>query len=78
MVFQVGRVVFGWLSDRKFINRLMLYNTALTLCGICTALSALCTTYPWLVAYSASYGLFIGRWGEMFSAYRCRIQMSFN
>ena len=57
----IGRVVFGFLSDRKFVNRLMLYNTALTLCGIFTALSALCVTYQWLMVYSASYGLLIGK-----------------
>ena len=60
----VGRVVFGWLSDRPFVNRLWLYNTALTLCGICTALSAFCTTYELLAAYAASFGVFIGEYGH--------------
>ena len=58
----VGRVVFGWLSDRPFVNRLWLYNAALTLCGICTALSAFCKTYEWLIAYAASFGVFIGKY----------------
>ncbi|XP_064615167.1 uncharacterized protein LOC135479278 [Liolophura sinensis] len=55
-----GRIVFGWLSDRQSVNRLHLYNCALTICGLWTALSPLCTTYPWLIAYAASFGLFIG------------------
>ena len=59
----VGRVIFGALSDIPIVRtyRLHLYNTALLLCGLCTALSSYCTTYNWMVAYSASYGLFIGK-----------------
>ncbi|ESO98864.1 hypothetical protein LOTGIDRAFT_213657 [Lottia gigantea] len=57
----IGRVLFGWLSDRQEVNRLMLYNTALTICGVATALSPFCGgSYPWLVAYCAVFGLFIG------------------
>ncbi|XP_064638129.1 monocarboxylate transporter 12-B-like [Lineus longissimus] len=56
----VGRILFGFLSDRIGHWRLHLYNTALLLCGICTALSPLCLSYPWLAAYAASYGLFVG------------------
>ena len=57
----VGRVVFGFLSDRPWVNRLMLYNTALMLCGISTALSSFCTTYELLCLYSALFGMFLGR-----------------
>ncbi len=57
----VGRVVFGWVSDRPFVNRLMLYNTALTLCGLFTALSSFCTTFELLAVYSALFGMFLGR-----------------
>jgi len=56
----VGRVVFGWLSDRPFVNRLMLYNTVLTLCGISTVLSSFCTTFPLLATYAACFGMFLG------------------
>ncbi|XP_050398485.1 monocarboxylate transporter 12 [Patella vulgata] len=57
----VGRVLFGWLSDRSGVNRLMLYNTALTICGIATALSPYCGgNYALLVTYCAVFGLFIG------------------
>lgn len=56
----VGRVVFGWLSDRECINRLFLYNTALALCGIATSLSIFCLSYEMLVVYAAIFGLFIG------------------
>ncbi|ELT97769.1 hypothetical protein CAPTEDRAFT_62745, partial [Capitella teleta] len=56
----VGRVVFGWMSDLKCVNRLVLYNTVLTLCGICTALCSFCVVYPMLAAYAAAFGMFIG------------------
>ena len=56
----VGRVAFGWLSDRKCINRLWVYCTALTLCGVATAMSSLCLTYPLMITYTAAYGFFIG------------------
>lgn len=56
----VGRIAFGYLADFKWVNRLMLYNTVLVLCGVCSLLSALCFNYPLMAAYSATFGLFIG------------------
>lgn len=56
----IGRVVFGFLADRKGVNRLMLYNTALTICGIATALCPLCYNFPLLIVYACVFGLFIG------------------
>ncbi|CAD5113872.1 DgyrCDS3036 [Dimorphilus gyrociliatus] len=56
----VGRVVFGFLSDRKFINRLMLYNTALFICGIATAFSTISSAYPFLVTYAVFFGVLVG------------------
>lgn len=58
----VGRVAFGFLADYKWVNRLMLYNTALVLTGIISLLSALCYNYPLMAAYAALFGLFIGGW----------------
>ncbi|XP_060563281.1 monocarboxylate transporter 5-like [Ruditapes philippinarum] len=56
----VGRVLFGFLADRQGVNRLMLYNTALTICGVATALCPLCYSYSLLVLYACVFGLFIG------------------
>lgn len=56
----LGRVLFGWLSDRPYVNRIMLYNSALTVCGIATALSPFCYNYELLCLYAAVFGLFIG------------------
>lgn len=56
----IGRVVFGWMADKPWVNRLMLYNTSLFICGLATALSPLNNSYPFLVCYAAVFGAFIG------------------
>jgi len=58
----VGRVVFGYIADLKCVNRLMLYNTVLVLCGICSVFSVLMWTFPLQICYSFSFGFFIGWW----------------
>ena len=56
-----GRIIFGFLSDRKWVNRLMLYNTALVICGLATAFSsAISDQYILLAIYAAVFGIFIG------------------
>lgn len=52
----VGRVALGYLSDRKWVNRLFLYNASLTVCGVATAFSCYCTNYTSLIVYSAIFG----------------------
>lgn len=60
----LGRVVFGFLADLRWVNRLMLYNTALTICGVATALSPFVGgNYELLMVYSAVFGIFIGECG---------------
>lgn len=56
----VGRVLFGWIADRERVNRLMLYNSALVLCGLFTAFSIYCDTFVMMVVYCAGFGMFIG------------------
>lgn len=57
----LGRIIFGWMADRQWVNRLMLYNTALVICGIATALSPLDDSKTFLLCYAAVFGAFIGR-----------------
>ena len=60
----IGRVVFGFMADLRWVNRLMLYNTALTICGVATALSPFVGgNYALLMTYAAIFGIFIGRCG---------------
>ena len=56
----IGRVVFGYIADMKCVNRLMLYNTVLVICGICSMFSVLLKTFPLQLCYSFSFGFFIG------------------
>jgi len=56
----VGRVVFGYIADMKFVNRLMMYNTVLVICGVCSVFSVLMETYALQMCYSFSFGFFIG------------------
>lgn len=56
----VGRIVLGYISDKTWVNRLWVYNTCLTLCGIATALSCFCSDFYSLVVYASIYGFLIG------------------
>ncbi|XP_043197072.1 monocarboxylate transporter 3-like isoform X1 [Amphibalanus amphitrite] len=56
----VSRIVLGYISDRPCVNRLWVYNCALTVSGIGTALSAFCTDFPTLALYAAVFGFTIG------------------
>lgn len=57
----IGRVVFGILGDMKWVNRLYLYNVALTICGVGTVLSVFCKIYPLMALYAGVFGCFIGK-----------------
>lgn len=57
----LGRIVFGFLSDRKGVNRLMLYNTALVICGAATAVGPFLTAFWSLLIYTMVFGVFSGK-----------------
>lgn len=51
LVYVISCVVFGYVSDKQWVDRLMLYNTVLIICGVATALiplidSKLIVTFP--------------------------------
>lgn len=71
----LGRIFFGVVADRKLPlprgfggdvarNRLWMYNLTLTLCGLLTTFSFLCSDFITLAIYSGSFGFLI-------SAYIC-------
>ncbi|CAJ0583350.1 unnamed protein product, partial [Mesorhabditis spiculigera] len=60
----IGRVVCGWLADRKFVSSLAINNFSLVSCGFLCFLAPFCTTYTLLIVYSSVFGLII-------SAYIC-------
>jgi len=52
----VSRVLLGYVSDLPFVNRLHLYNAALTVCGVGTCLSVWMPSWAGQVFYSALFG----------------------
>ncbi|XP_070491773.1 monocarboxylate transporter 5 [Chironomus tepperi] len=56
----LGRIILGYISDKPWINRLHVYNICLTICGVATALSALCVEFWGLLVYSTVFGFTIG------------------
>uniref|UniRef100_T1GDJ5 Major facilitator superfamily (MFS) profile domain-containing protein n=1 Tax=Megaselia scalaris TaxID=36166 RepID=T1GDJ5_MEGSC len=56
----VGRIILGYFSDKAYVNRLLVYNICLTVCGISTVLSVFCVDFMSLAVYSAFFGFTIG------------------
>ncbi|KYB27338.1 monocarboxylate transporter 12 [Tribolium castaneum] len=56
----IGRIVLGYFSDKAWVNRLMVYNWCLTLCGIATTFSAFCPTFYTLALFASVFGFTIG------------------
>lgn len=56
----IGRIILGYVSDKPWVNRLHVYNMCLTLCGIATILSSLCTGFLGLAIYAIVFGFTIG------------------
>lgn len=56
----IGRVILGYIADKPWVNRLLIYNACLTICGIATAFAILCTSFWTLAIYSTVFGFTIG------------------
>ncbi|KAG7208520.1 hypothetical protein KM043_014739 [Ampulex compressa] len=56
----LGRIVLGYISDKPYINRLLIYNLCLTICGISTMLSVLCDSFGTFAFYCTVYGFTAG------------------
>ncbi|KAH8294437.1 hypothetical protein KR018_003723 [Drosophila ironensis] len=56
----VGRIILGYISDKPWVNRLLVYNVCLTACGFATAMVPLCQDYQSLAFYCAVFGFTIG------------------
>lgn len=57
----VSRLVFGYLSDHSFVNRLWLYMISVTLCGVAIMLNSMATNYNLMIAFCALYGITCGK-----------------
>ncbi|CAK9831475.1 Monocarboxylate transporter 5 [Anthophora retusa] len=56
----VGRIILGYVSDKPWVNRLLIYNLCLTICGISTILSTFCTSFTSFILYSSMFGFTSG------------------
>lgn len=56
----VARIIFGYVCDKPWVNRLWMYNISLTICGIATAVCPLCSGMNSLSLYCAVFGFTIG------------------
>ena len=57
----VGRLVFGYIANMKYVNRMLAYNIVLVVCGICSMLSVLFSTFPLQICYSFVFGFSYGK-----------------
>ncbi|XP_045170600.2 monocarboxylate transporter 9-like [Mercenaria mercenaria] len=55
-----GRIVLGYLADRPFINRMIMFKTALLMTGISSSLLPLFNTLWLLLIYAVVYGVSTG------------------
>ncbi|RWS27467.1 monocarboxylate transporter 9-like protein [Leptotrombidium deliense] len=56
----VGRLLFGFISDHRCINRLWLYNSCLVICGLSTILSCFAKNYFSIALFCAVFGITCG------------------
>ncbi|XP_063607422.1 monocarboxylate transporter 12-like isoform X2 [Penaeus indicus] len=56
----VSRIMLGYISDQPWVNRLYLYNIALTLCGVGTCASIWFYSYESQIFYAVVFGSMSG------------------
>ena len=56
----VGRVILGYIADKPWVNRLLIYNVCLTIAGTATSFAVICTSFWSLAFYGAVFGFTIG------------------
>lgn len=56
----IGRVILGIISDIKGVNRLYLYASVLTICGIATAVEPFLVNFTGLLIYTIIFGFTSG------------------
>ena len=64
----IGRIVIGYLGGLKKVNRIYLFSTILTICGIATIIEPMAIYLPdknfqfiWLLIYSLTFGFCYGK-----------------
>ena len=57
----ISRLVCGFLSDLKWVNRLLFNNVTLIIAGVVTVMCPLYQTFEALIIYAAVFGFSIGK-----------------
>lgn len=57
----VGRVFWGFIGDRNFINRMYLYGVVIVVCGLATIVEPICTGFVDLFIYALIFGFTSGK-----------------
>nr|XP_027204048.1 monocarboxylate transporter 14-like [Dermatophagoides pteronyssinus] len=63
----ISRLVFGYISDHSFVNRLWLYTISVTFCGIVIISNTVATTYKLLAIFCAFFGITCGTYVSLTS-----------
>ncbi|CAF4597398.1 unnamed protein product [Rotaria sp. Silwood1] len=63
-----GRVIIGYLADRSWVNRLILYNITLIIAGIATMFAPFCNYFVQThMTYAGLFGFFSGGYVDLIS-----------
>lgn len=55
-----GRIILGYVADKPKVNRLVVYNICLTLCGIACIINVFCVSIVQNIIYALFYGFTTG------------------
>ncbi len=69
LVNTAGRVLCGWICDKSWADALKIYNCALIVGGVATAVCTWLQYYPLLAVYAGLFGLCVGKLGSLSMAY---------
>lgn len=67
----IGRVLSGALADFKWVNSLLLHNLALIFAGLACFLNMYCTSYGFMCAFAAFFGLCVATFIALTSIILC-------
>ena len=56
----IGRIILGKLSEYERLNRLYIYATVITICGLATIVEPFLHSFPFLMIYAAVFGFTSG------------------
>ena len=68
-----GRLIAGWLADRRWADSLIIYNVSAIFAGLLTCLVSVVFTFELLCVYAALFGVLIGLYQSINQSFICII-----